>query len=280
MTAPLLVGSMSSYFFLGAYFVQLLQYISLARKHKERTAVHVIVGLTTTIELLQHALMMHTIYEMFIVRAGNYSFVNTPWSSAALPALNGLVAFLVQIFRIWRVHAFMKSIWGTEYITPFIFLVCFLQCGAAVAATVLFVRSGNNAEQLSFLKPAMITWLSLTIVCDTLVTASIVLPLLKRKSTSECHRSQKIINGVILNAVENGSITLLFAIPYLVVFLKFPNTMLAVPFEYVIGRLYANVLLATLNGRERVKDPEINLNTSGTHTLVFEKTDVESGGSV
>ena len=39
-----------------------------------------------------------------------------------------------------------------------------------------FIKSGHNAEHLDRLRPVVIAWLALTMVCDCLLTLSIVLP--------------------------------------------------------------------------------------------------------
>ncbi|KAJ2923376.1 hypothetical protein H1R20_g13720, partial [Candolleomyces eurysporus] len=50
---------------------------------------------------------------------------------------------------------------------------------------------------------------------------------------------------------------MLFSIPYIIVYVKYPTTFLSVAGEFILGRLYANVLLATLNCRDlNAQQPE------------------------
>ncbi|RXW18779.1 hypothetical protein EST38_g7065 [Candolleomyces aberdarensis] len=50
---------------------------------------------------------------------------------------------------------------------------------------------------------------------------------------------------------------MLFSIPYIILYPKYPTTFLSVAGEFILGRLYANVLLATLNCRDlNAQQPE------------------------
>ncbi|KAF6759447.1 hypothetical protein DFP72DRAFT_135208 [Ephemerocybe angulata] len=272
IVGPLIIGALLTYFFMGVYMVQLQRYVSLSKRNGEKRMVHVIVALTTILELLQLVFITHNLYQVVVVHFADISGIlrKSPWTGGMMPALNGLVAFLVQIFRIWRIRTFMKSVWGTEFLTPIIFLLSFSQCGAAIAATMLFMTSGRDGARLVVLKPAVVTWISLTIACDTLVALSIVIPLLKYKRTSQFSRSREIIDAVVLKTVENGTIIVLFSIPYLIVFIKYPNTMIAPAFEHVLSRLYANVLLATLNGRQRLRETGDGMSKADTTPWVLD----------
>lgn len=115
-----------------------------------------------------------------------------------------------------------------------------------------FIKSGHNAEHLDRLRVVVIAWLALTIVCDLLLTLSIVIPvslhllryfhdvafdlfntppltqLLELKASTVYRRTKEIIDVVVLRTVENGSITMLFSIPYIVLYVKYPTTFLGV----------------------------------------------------
>ncbi|TEB25803.1 hypothetical protein FA13DRAFT_1796125 [Coprinellus micaceus] len=259
MSGPALFGALFGYYFMGLYTLQLYRHISASLCLKERPSVHVVVVLTTLLEFLQLICVTHIIIDILIQHPGDPSvFQRLSLSSASLPALNGLVAFLVQSFRLRRIHSFVKQACGSTYVCPLTFLLCLCQCGAALGITAMLIHQRDDVQQLSWLKPASITWLSLSMASDALVTATIVLPLLEWKASSAFDRSRRILNSVILKAVESGSITVLFTIPYLVVYVKYHQSTLGTAFEFIVGRLYANVLLATLNAREKVRQLEFD----------------------
>ncbi|TEB36867.1 hypothetical protein FA13DRAFT_1787187 [Coprinellus micaceus] len=220
MSGPALFGALFGYYFMGLYTLQLYRHISASLCLKERPSVHVVVVLTTLLEFLQLICVTHIIIDILIQHPGDPSvFQRLSLSSASLPALNGLVAFLVQSFRLRRIHSFVKQACGSTYVCPLTFLLCLCQCGAALGITAM---------------------------------------LLEWKASSAFDRSRRILNSVILKAVESGSITVLFTIPYLVVYVKYHQSTLGTAFEFIVGRLYANVLLATLNAREKVRQLEFD----------------------
>ncbi|RXW16061.1 hypothetical protein EST38_g9791 [Candolleomyces aberdarensis] len=74
--------------------------------------------------------------------------------------------------------------------------------------------------------------------------------LLKFKGSTVYRRTKEVIDVVVSCTLENGSATMLFSIPYIILYVKYPTTFLAVAAEFILGRLYANVLLVTLNCRD------------------------------
>ncbi|KAJ6481238.1 hypothetical protein C8R47DRAFT_1322269 [Mycena vitilis] len=72
--------------------------------------------------------------------------------------------------------------------------------------------------------------------------------------------STPLLNGVVATQVqlyfsctiETGAVTAGFALITLILFKVFPNNYYFLTTEFILGKMYSNVLLATLNGRSRL----------------------------
>ncbi|KAJ7701205.1 hypothetical protein B0H17DRAFT_1046214 [Mycena rosella] len=77
--------------------------------------------------------------------------------------------------------------------------------------------------------------------------------------------TETILNRLIINTIETGAITAGLALVELILFKIWPNTYYHITTEYVLGRMYSNVLIATLNGRHRSRNtPRGPANNFGT----------------
>ncbi|KAJ7457160.1 hypothetical protein B0H11DRAFT_2199919 [Mycena galericulata] len=95
------------------------------------------------------------------------------------------------------------------------------------------------------------TWIAGNFVCDTLITISMVIILVQAQRNSRFKNTETVLNRLIINTIETGAITAGLALIQLVLFLSFPSAYYDIALEFVSGRMYSNVLIATLNGRQR-----------------------------
>ncbi|KAG6872102.1 hypothetical protein C0995_012988 [Termitomyces sp. Mi166 len=86
---------------------------------------------------------------------------------------------------------------------------------------------------------------------DVLIT--LILCILLHHSRTGFHRSDTMINKLILFAVNTGFLTSLCAVASLISIVVAGDTFLYIAFYFCIGRLYSNSLLATLNARKMIR---------------------------
>ncbi|KAJ3772163.1 hypothetical protein FB446DRAFT_737461 [Lentinula raphanica] len=90
----------------------------------------------------------------------------------------------------------------------------------------------------------------------------------ERKKTA-FPQTKAILDKIIINFVESGLITATLALADLIVFLVLPTTTVRVTLEFTLGPLYANVMMANLNSREKIGQAaralELNTFTSSSH---------------
>ncbi|KAJ7187265.1 hypothetical protein C8R46DRAFT_1207224 [Mycena filopes] len=168
------------------------------------------------------------------------------WSWEPLPALNGVLAAEAQSFYIWRIWGLTRNIW----------LPIVLGCVMLTQLTVAFYYGifisvkGRGIDKLFAVSPEITVWLTTSAVCDVLISISLVYIFSRQKQESNFPRTQGIINKLIRFSVETGSITSIGAIIDVILWLTTGHKWnIHFIFWLVIGKLYSNMLMATLNAR-------------------------------
>ncbi|KAF6758019.1 hypothetical protein DFP72DRAFT_889666 [Ephemerocybe angulata] len=252
LTGPLLMGSLLSYFLNGAFAMQIYHYYMNYAATDRRFFVY-LVAVVVVIELLHMAFSSHTTYSFLAAGYGDPTvFVNAPFSGAALPALNAAGGFCTQIFFAWRILILTKSIFG-KIAAGLVALLAGMQCAAGFGVTIQFTLLDGKIEAVKSLNRTIIVWLAGSVSCDILISIAMVFVLIFARSSTAYSSSKNVLNALIIHTIENGMITTVCALVDLICFLVFPDNFYYICFEYLLGRLYANVLLATLNGRQRMR---------------------------
>ncbi|TFK35590.1 hypothetical protein BDQ12DRAFT_668460 [Crucibulum laeve] len=204
-------------------------------------------------EIIQLVLMTHTIYTAMVLGYGTFQYLlQTPWSSPSAPAINGIISMLIQIFFAWRIWVLKNDKVG-YIITGIIIAIAMLQCSSSIAVTVKYIQIGRVPSRFAELTMPSTLWLSGSLVCDTLISVVMVYLLKQSKKKAPFKASETMVNTLIVITIETGAITAVFALLEMIFFLKNPENFLHICFLYILGRLFSNVLLAVLNGRDRIR---------------------------
>ncbi|KAF7334404.1 hypothetical protein MVEN_02269600 [Mycena venus] len=253
------VGVILNWALLGALMIQIYDYHSYFRK-TDRRAIKFLVHFVSVLELVQTGFITHTAWWHLVQNWGKPNgLLIAPWTSTYVPILNGLASASVQGFFAWRIWLFeTKSTIGrieAKYIgrltAGLIILTALMQFSAAVWVAVEFVRASRNIANTALIGAAAETWLVGSFVCDLLITITMVIILLSARRKTSSKSTMFLLNNLIINTIETGAITAVLALTQLVLYKLYPTDYMHVTVEFVLGRLYSNVLLATLNGRHR-----------------------------
>jgi len=107
-------------------------------------------------------------------------------------------------------------------------------------------------------------------VADLLIAGSMVF-LLKRARTG-IPRTDSIITTLIIYAINTGLTTSIVAVICVVCFAFMPINFIWLSFFWILGKLYANSLLANLNARETLRGPR-----SRQETVILPLSQMRSG---
>jgi len=171
------------------------------------------------------------------------------WSTAAGLFAGLLVIVLAQGFYIYRIWIMSKR--SIKFVVmPIILLVSRTAFGFGSVALLCQVKTWPAFHtQLRSLVTTTFG-LSLSVIADV-TTSGILLVLLRRgKEEATFKRTRDIIGIYAIYVLNTGALTAIFTSLELITFFSLQRSLTFVGFFGVAGKLYANALLGTLNGRQ------------------------------
>ncbi|KAJ7699531.1 hypothetical protein B0H17DRAFT_1196159 [Mycena rosella] len=229
LTGPILAGTQFNWALLGTLTLQV--YIFHVSFPKERAWLKALVYTIFLLDVAQTAIASHFAYALLVNGWGDpTALTHLPWSSAAVPIFTGLISAAVQIFFAWRIYALKGKNPFALAISVLIILLALMQCFSAIISDALFSVTTELSE-ITKLMAGVKVWLIGSAACDIVITFTMIV--------------------ILSHTVETGAITSIVAILDVVLFILFPNNYLHEAPAFMLGKVYSNVLLATLNQRGR-----------------------------
>ncbi|KAJ7584711.1 hypothetical protein C8J56DRAFT_1054190 [Mycena floridula] len=231
--------------------------------HHDRWPLRLLVAAVFIFDTIHQILISHCLYVYLVSNFSNPAGLGViVWSLLVEVIFNGLTALLVQSFltlRVWRIGN--KNFWIVSVIFSIVlaeFCCVILYAGIAITQDQTFVELGK-------LKAISITVNGLAAAGDVIIAAA--LSFFLHTSRTGFRRSDTMINKLIVFAVNTGFLTSLCAIASLISIITAPNTFLYISFFFIIGRLYSNSLLASLNARKMIRTASEGVNTTSDGRL-------------
>ncbi|KAF7342660.1 putative Transmembrane protein [Mycena sanguinolenta] len=233
LTGPLVLGYMWSYCLYGVLLVQTYMYTEMFPK--DRRGLKVLVWVMFFFETLFTVLMTVAAWNMFGSGWGDPSVIlQFNWTWGILPLLSGIHSGMAQGFYIWRIWHLTRQLWLPIPIGLGVFTQLFGLYWFAIKFNIAHWRIAS----LPPLSGAVTVWLVGSAACDVLITLSLTGILWRR-----------ILNRLIRLSIETGALTSVAAILEIILWLNWQQFYYHfIPF-LVLGKLYSNVLMATLNCR-------------------------------
>ncbi|TDL19810.1 hypothetical protein BD410DRAFT_791695 [Rickenella mellea] len=217
-------------------------------------------------------------FHIIMISYGTYTYLVTDfvnpialehadWPYIIHIIVNCLIAAIVQFFfadRVWRISK------GNRILTGLILTLSVLQLAFGIVVTI---RSFHPAL-FSFLKNMrgdIATSLSSTVACDVLITGGL-LYFLDRGRTG-FKKTDSIITNLMWFSLSTGLLPAIFAVIQLITFIAMPDNFVNIGISLFLGKLYANSLLATLNGRATARQKW------ASHRQTVHLTDLPSSSS-
>ncbi|KAG1742683.1 uncharacterized protein EDB91DRAFT_290976 [Suillus paluster] len=173
---------------------------------------------------------------------------NIPGPLAVSVALTAFLTLIVHCFFAHRIHKLTHNDWR---ISVPIVVFAFLRLIAAIISTVEMIELKTLSAFRRDVGWVFTAGLSLSCVVDVLV--AVVLCVTLRTSRSAYSNMDRIINSIILYTLENNSLTSAATIISMICWVTMPN-LVFLGVHFVLSKLYANSLLATLNSRKQLQE--------------------------
>ncbi|KAJ7039387.1 hypothetical protein C8F04DRAFT_1318902 [Mycena alexandri] len=247
----------------GAWFVSLFietilygmgtlqAWIYFTGRPTDAVSVKATVLLVLALETIQVTFFFRSSYFRFVERFGIIQ-TDLIWADSLQLLAAYLSAFAVQIYFASRIDKLTKARgkFGLSAIGLYtIFLLAFVQIVAGITQTI---RTYQIRSYLKIDETKAITTLqtAASVACDLLITTYLCLFLKRQKG--EIKKTNSMVDMLIYDAINRGSLTAVSSCVTMVLFLALPDT-----FWFFLGlapSIYMNSMLATLNTRQRLRD--------------------------
>ncbi|KAF8954272.1 hypothetical protein BDZ97DRAFT_491424 [Flammula alnicola] len=166
------------------------------------------------------------------------------WAVPITIIITAVLTFFVHLFFAHRIFMLSrKNYWLTAPIVILAILRLVSACEMLHYGTFSLFR-----EKIRWV---FTTGLALSTVVDILITGSLFV--LLHTSRTGAANLNAVIDSLIWYAFETGSLTCAGTVISMICWLTMPTNLIFLGLHFVIGKLYANSLLVTLNMRERIR---------------------------
>ncbi|CAE6462136.1 unnamed protein product [Rhizoctonia solani] len=175
------------------------------------------------------------------------------WSLNFEVGFTAVITFMVQAYFARRAWFFTKRV-GSRFTTTrksqllgiIVGLLSFAGLGFGLASFALTWVVGRFSRFIEY-RWLVGGWLGAAAVCDILIVYMLSHALMTQRTGFG--RTDALINKILWYTINTGLLTSLIAITDLITFCTMDN-MIHLGFNFVLGKLYTNTLLATLNARD------------------------------
>ncbi|KAJ6511249.1 hypothetical protein DFH09DRAFT_1333861 [Mycena vulgaris] len=265
---PIFLGNSFNWMLMGFLLMQIYTY--WRNFPKDKTTVKLLVYTVCVLDLLQTAFGTHEAWWFSIQNWGNVSALQgDAWTSVMSPILCGVISAMVQIFYALRIWTLKRNAIPRLLAILIILLALGQSLAAIVASSVVGINSGicisskphrvplDSSRSLSIrskllrLHPVFSFWLAGSFATDILVAGGMIWILYTAHPTLPQYNSniESILNRLMLNTIQTGMVTVLCAGIALALFVGFTNRNYYWAFTYILGKLYSNSFMVTLNSR-------------------------------
>ncbi|KAF9008576.1 hypothetical protein BDZ89DRAFT_1078919 [Hymenopellis radicata] len=165
------------------------------------------------------------------------------WSFCALLPLVIVLSIMVRGFYAWRI----RCLSGRFFIPLAICCVALVDSGFLLHVSVMFAKERSVFTFIEFAWEVS-TGLAAAAACDITITVSVVILLSNRKTTG-FKKTESVINQLVRFNIETGFLTSIAALVELVLFQVVPHSTWYIMVFQILGGLYSNTFMATLNYR-------------------------------
>jgi len=256
----MLVGALMT---MSVYGITTLQaYFYFLYYPKDSPGLKLLVTFIWTLDTLHVVFMCHAIYYYLVTSFGNSkALLDGTWSIYASMTVNIFMAFVIQCFYVKHIHLLSPrriKWWLSSAIALFV-LAHF--CFGIDTVTQFFIKKSFGRLSEATYNGAL-PFATTAILSDILI--AVALCVLLGSNRSEFEDTNNLINRLIVFAINRCILTSAVAVVEVIVFICRPHSFYTFAIDFIIGKLYTNSLLATLNSRQSFRGMGKDTKVSGT----------------
>ncbi|KAF8621738.1 hypothetical protein AX15_007536 [Amanita polypyramis BW_CC] len=227
----------------------------------KETSVKVAIFLTPSraLDIVHTALIWDGLWIYLIQGFGNESRVDfIPLPIALTISFTAILTLLVHFYFVQRIFRLSrKNYW---ICVPIVVLAVGRVCSASGTSAEM-IREGTFSNFRDHYRWLFSLGLAISSTVDVIITVSLFI--LLRMSRSRSLSLNDVIDSLILYTFEIGSLTGLASIVAMICWLAVKNNLIFLGLHFVVGKLYANSLMASLNMRYHLRRAHARSGSSG-----------------
>ncbi|KII88016.1 hypothetical protein PLICRDRAFT_176755 [Plicaturopsis crispa FD-325 SS-3] len=258
---PYLLGTGVNWALLGCLSVQV--YLYSLSSTSDRRAVKVLVYAVYLVDIIQTVIATYCAWVQLIYKPYGYGDVlEYDWSNVTLSLFAGTVSFTVQCFFAWRIWV-LQDTGIMRKLVVCIVMLAVVQCSGAIAVSCQFFID-REFKRDQAIEPSVI-WLGASLLCDILLAGCLSHFLRVARNQTPFAATKTILTKLLILTVQSGVITAVAAGMQLAAFTAGSlgvSNYWDMGLALVLGKLYSNMLLASLNARTvvvRISDTQADL---------------------
>ncbi|KAH9029146.1 hypothetical protein EDB85DRAFT_1892155 [Lactarius pseudohatsudake] len=208
-------------------------------------------GSDSLLDVTHAALMCAATWNYLVLNFGNEEIADRiPITIGLTVALTATITFLVQlVFRLSRGNWFITA--------PLVTLSC-VRLGAALVSTTKMkmnapLRGKLRSYHLFVENFGYVFTLGLSTACTVDIGITVAICYFLQTSRTGFGEMDHIIDTIMLYTFNTGALTCVTTVVSLICWLTMPRNLIFLGLHFAISKLYANSLLATLNGRRSLR---------------------------
>ncbi|EGO03142.1 hypothetical protein SERLA73DRAFT_176663 [Serpula lacrymans var. lacrymans S7.3] len=257
------IGAMVSTILYGITTLQ--TYLYFIHYPKDSPYTKALVAVIWVLDTTHITFMCHCMYYYLIT---NYSqpsaLAQGIWSLDMSMAVNLLIAVLVQTYfalLIFRLSSMRVRWWITSIIM--LFVVAHFAFGLETVALMYIGKDFTALRQMILI--AAMPFALFAVLSDLCITAALCILLYGRRGIFR--RTHAIVDTLIVYAINRCLLTSVVAIVEVIMFATSPNSLWFIAIDFVIGKLFANSFLASLNSRKTIRGRGLDHDTDSSANI-------------
>ncbi|KAH9935962.1 uncharacterized protein BXZ73DRAFT_100434 [Epithele typhae] len=250
------IGSLASMGLLGATVLQAWFYYNSFPEDPKW--IKLMVFCVVAIEFIRSTFTAHAVYYYLVLNWGNVlGLQGIVWSLSSIVITTNIGELFGHLYFAWRIYMFSVG-WMRPVLTGLVVVLTFWNFGMGTATFVNLAQATNINDYTGGAQTVLAPFALATAIATDVAIAACLVFLLSRTRTG-FSRTNRIINLLMFYAIQVGAITVLADVAVIILNHYIDRVGFAYIGVYaVIGNLYANSLLASLNARTALKS---NLST-------------------
>ncbi|KAJ7449290.1 hypothetical protein FB451DRAFT_1288030 [Mycena latifolia] len=251
IVGPIFIGNIINWMLLGTLITQMYTYHQ--KFAKDRIFITILVYTVFGLDVAQTIMLTdHGWWFIINIWGKPEEFDFVPWSACMIVFMCGLVAGIVQLFYAWRIWALAR----TKVIIAIAILIVLMALTQSISAmvTAILLLLDPNQKAVLRLHPGFTIWLSGSLATDVFITTCMTYILYTAKMKTAWADSETLLGRMVRITVQTGLATVVTACIDLFLFVHFTNNDFHLVPAYVLGKLYSNSLLLSLNLRNSRSD--------------------------